>query len=644
MTFALRRQLALSVVLPVAAAGLLLAACSTGDEAAAPAAMANGSEVVTPKVDEYLAAFNAPRGAVRLSQTGFRPGYPIVAVVETDAAGPLDWAIHDPAGTLVAAGATEVFGPDAGSGASVHTIMLEGGLAAGEGLVLDVDGVGKSHPFDVGEDVFRTLKYDLLNYYYQNRAGVPIEAAFAGEAWARPAGHETETLTCFAGKDMNGVDWPGCDYSLDVHGSWYDAGDQSKYVVNAGITTWTLFNAFEAGLGGFEDGKVKIPEAGNGQNDLLDEIRFNMDWMLRMQAPDGARAAVVLGRPEGGPKNLKPVVVDVSGMAHHKEGDIKWPPVPMMPHENDTPRALYPPSVTATLHLAATGAQCARIFAEIDADFSARCLDAAKRAYAATKRVPDAYSFNNFTGSGPYSSSDPKNEFFWAAAELYATTGDATFLSDLEAAQAKLDPATTGKRQTGWGDTEHAGLMTLARLAEDGATRDEARAMLKATADAYLAQRPAEGYGIPYSNKIWPWGSVGELANRGIILANAYEYTGDTAYRDGALDLLDYILGRNPRDISYVAGHGENAFRAPHHRHWAGANYEGYPEAPPGAVSGGPNNRGIAGPVSAAIHEMCHAQTCYADHVDAYELNEVAINWQSAVFWLAAWADEVDRP
>ena len=195
MTFALRRQLALSVVLPVAAAGLLLAACSTGDEAAAPAAMANGSEVVTPKVDEYLAAFNAPRGAVRLSQTGFRPGYPIVAVVETDAAGPLDWAIHDPAGTLVAAGATEVFGPDAGSGASVHTIMLEGGLAAGEGLVLDVDGVGKSHPFDVGEDVFRTLKYDLLNYYYQNRAGVPIEAAFAGEAWARPAGHETETLT-----------------------------------------------------------------------------------------------------------------------------------------------------------------------------------------------------------------------------------------------------------------------------------------------------------------------------------------------------------------------------------------------------------------------------------------------------------------
>ncbi|MEZ5947175.1 MAG: glycoside hydrolase family 9 protein [Hyphomonas sp.] len=643
MTGSVRQQGFRSTGYGLAAGALMfLGACATAPER--PSGMANGAEVVVPKVDQYIEAFNAPRGPVRISQTGFRPGFPVLGVVETDAAEPRSWSVHTDKGKVIASGMTVPFGGDTGSGAAVQSILMESGLPAGGPYVLTVEGVGDSHPFRVSDHVFHALKYDLLNYYYHNRAGIPIEAKYAGgEAWARPAGQPRETLTCFRGKDMNGIAWPGCDYTLDVHGGWYDAGDQSKYAVNAGVTMWTLFNAYEVGFTGFEDGKVKLPEAGNGQNDLLDEVRFNMDWMLRMQAPEGAKAAVARGMSPDGAKGIKPEVIDVSGMVHHKEGTVKWPPVPMMPHEDDTPRALYPPSTTATLHLAATGAQCARIYKSVDAAFSARCLEAAKRAYAAAQRVPDAYSYNNFTGNGPYSSTDPRNEFYWAAAELYATTGDAAFLADLQAAEASLEADPAGQRQLGWSDTEYAGVMTLARFAPDEAVKAAGRAKLKTIADAYLAQRPAEGYGIAYTKEKWPWGSVGELANRGVLLATVYEFTGDKSYRNAALDMLDYILGRNPRDISYVSGHGANAFKAPHHRVWAGANYPGWPLPPPGAVSGGSNNQAIAGPVSAAFADNCHAQTCYADHVDAYELNEVAINWQSAVFWLAAWADEVDR-
>ncbi len=620
--------------------GAVLAACT---HVPADGGLANGSDVVTPKVDQYIAAFNAPRGPVRISQTGFRPGYPVTGVVETDAAEPLDWQIRTAKGRVVATGKTLPFGPDAGSGASVQQIAA-GPLEPGENLVLVVPGIGESHPFRVADDVFRPLKYDLLNYYYHNRAGIPIEADLAGgRQWARSAGDRTETLTCFEGTDRNKVKWPGCDYELDVSGGWYDAGDYSKYAVNAGITMWTLFNAYEAGLDGFEDGKVRVPEAGNGQNDLLDEVRYNMDWMLRMQAPEGARAAVARGDWSGREGEMTPQMIDVSGMVHHKEGDVRWPRLPIMADDNNMKRALYPPSVTATLHLAATGAQCARIYQAIDRPFSGRCLTAARTAYAAARRVPDAFSYNNFDGSGPYDSVRAANEFFWAAAELYATTGEDAFRADAAAALATLTPVTWGDRQIGWGDTEIAGLITLANRAPEGALKDEARATLVSLADAYLPQIAEQGYAIAYTREKWPWGSVGELANRGLILATVYDFTGKTEYRDAAFGLLDYILGRNPRDVSYVSGHGTKAMKAPHHRFWAGAGYRGYPYPPPGAVSGGPNNSAIAGPVSVAIESLCHAQTCYADHTDAYELNEVAINWQAAVFWLAAWADGVDR-
>src|SRR4029077_6601923 len=131
-----------------------------------------------------------------------------------------------------------------------------------------------SHAFDIRDDLYGKLKYDALAFYYQQRSGIPIEMPYAGnEQWVRPAGHigvkpnyGDTSVPCAAGS--------GCSYSLDVSGGWYDAGDQGKYVVNAGISVWTLLDwwertrAFGSSAADFGDGKMNIPEAGNGVPDL----------------------------------------------------------------------------------------------------------------------------------------------------------------------------------------------------------------------------------------------------------------------------------------------------------------------------------------------------------------------------------------
>jgi endoglucanase len=129
--------------------------------------------------------------------------------------------------------------------------------------------------------------------------------------------------------------------------------------------------------------------------------------------------------------------------------------------------------------------------------------------------------------------------------------------------------------------------------------------------------------------------------NAAVLLGFAYELTKDPKYAAGAADGMDYILGRNPLAFSYVSGYGTYALRNPHHRVWAHLKDPALPEAPPGALSGGPNSA-LQDPY---IRRMgmggCPPQTCYVDNTDSYSTNEVAINWNAALAWTAAFLDDV---
>ena len=265
-------------------------------------------------------------------------------------------------------------GNDAASGEPLHLIDFSDFSQTGNRYRLAV-GDARSREFRIAPDLYARLPFDALAYFYHNRASTPIEARFAGgERWARPAGHAPDRATCISGPDQDGNRWPGCSYTLDVSRGWYDAGDHGKYVVNGGIAAWTLMNAWERQQHLrrphlFRDGAAAIPEAGNGVDDLLDEARWEMEFLLAMQVPDGTTDARPRGRAAQRPEPSSSVEIDASGMAHHKIGDARWTALPMPPHLDPETRYLHPPSTAATLNLAATAAQCARIWRTIDAGF-----------------------------------------------------------------------------------------------------------------------------------------------------------------------------------------------------------------------------------------------------------------------------------
>jgi endoglucanase len=583
--------------------------------------------------------------SVRFNQLGFLPDGPKRAVVESDSRAPIKWRVENAAGAIEDEGVTRVFGQDAASGERVHLVDFSSVRTAGQSFRLFV-GEESSRSFTIADDIFDRLRYDALAYFYHNRSGIPIEVKYAGDAkWARPAGHAPEIVGCFEGKDERGIEWPGCDYKLDATGGWYDAGDHGKYVVNAGISVWTLLNYYERAeqrgkpmLDALADGKLSIPEQGNDVSDLLDEVRWELQFLLGMQAPEGAKLRML---ENSSAREL--IEIDVGGMAHHKLHGKQWTAMPSAPHEDTKPRYAYPPSSTATLNLAANAAQCARIWRTIDAAFADRCLLAAKRAYAAAVRHPDLLPLGGFSGGGGYGDRDASDELYWAAAELFITTGEEQYAQAMRASPHFLAaPTADGAGDIAWPQVRTLGTISLAvvpnRLA--AGERERARTNLIQAAERYVAQSRSEGYAIPYSATEYKWGSNSDVLNRGIVLGLAYGFTQKEAFRDGALDALDYVLGRNPLDQSYVSGYGARPMRNPHHRHWAQQKDPKYPPPPPGALSGGPNSTSMIDPIALRMKGTCAPQTCWADHVDAYALNEVAINWNAPLFWVAAFAAE----
>jgi endoglucanase len=587
---------------------------------------------------------DAPPNGIHLNQLGFEPDEPKRAIVADPAITPLPWRLLDASGATVAKGQTLVTGNDAASGDHVHEVDF-GSVRAPGTYRLRV-GDTDSRPFPIARGIYAPLKYAALNYFYQTRAGIPIEARYAGGApWARPAGHPKEIAPCFSGRDDKGNDWPGCDYSLDVTGGWYDAGDHGKYVVNGGIALWTLQNVAEREAAGtapspFADGKARLPEAGNSVNDLLDEARWQMSFMLAMQVPEGRHIRVPVGPQTLGAK-LAFTEIDASGMAHHKVADRAWTGLPMRPADDPQPRLLYPPSTGATLNLAATAAQCARIWRKIDPGFAARCLNASERAFNAALRNPEVYAPDTFTGSGGYGDRTLADEFYWATAELFATTGKPAYRD----AVTRMAPFSAPLNEPGWANTAALGTITLATVPNTLTTKElgSQRALIVAAADRFLAEEKGSGYRIPFGGMAYPWGSNSNILNRAILLALAAQSTGDARYRAGVVDAMDYILGRNPLDQSYVSGFGANPIRNPHHRFWAPSLDPKLPGPPPGVLSGGPNSTSLVDDVAKTLKGKCAPQRCWRDDVHAYALNEVAINWNAPLFWVSAYLDEERR-
>ena len=409
-------------------------------------------------------------------------------------------------------------------------------------------------------------------------------------------------------------------------------------MVNGGIAVAQLMQEYERTLTAptgsrraLRDDTLAIPESDNGVPDLLDEVRWELEWMLTMQVPAGEPYA---------------------GLAYHKVADANWTGLPLDPAADPQPRYLFRPSTAAGLNLAAATAQGARLFERYDRRYAAKLLRASTTAYAAAERTPDLYApapdatLDPNPGSGPHDDDDVSDEFSWAAAELYLSTGAPSYRKDVLASAHHTGPVfDTGGFS--WNAVAALGRLDLATVPNRLPDRDRViRSVIKA-ADGYLANEKRHPFGSPYAptDGSYAWGSNSAVLNILQVVGTAYDLTEWNRYADGVLRGMDYVFGRNALNISYVTGYGTYASQNQHGRMYAHQVDPRLPNPPRGTLAGGPNGTALTtgDPVAAAKLTGCIQQLCYIDDIGSWSTNELTINWNAPLSWMGSFLADLGR-
>lgn len=555
--------------------------------------------------------------AIKLDQVGYLPRTPKLAMV-TDARASGSFSVRrasDEAEVLKGTLSPAVVDEDSGDRVRVADFSA---LALTGTFLLDVAGIGRSHPFEVSDDVYAGAFYLTARAFYGQRCGTAVDLAPTHPGYSHPACHVAGTPNPDALMHPS----TGSRGSIEGGRGWHDAGDYGKYVVNSGIATAQLLWAYELYPRRVAAVRLNLPESGNDVPDLLDEVRWNLDWMLTMQDADGGvwhkltserfGSFVMPQLDDGGPR-----YVIGTGSAPFK-------------------------SSCATADFAAVMAIASRVFRAFDPAFGERALAAAEAAWGWLSRFPNA-AFRNCCGvsTGEYGDSDCSDERLWAAAELHRTTGAASYGAYFVANQAAFQPAVDAGPPQAWPSLRNLAMLAYALLAQPGdeAVRARIRTDTLAAADAIAARTAAHPYRISLRPNDYVWGSNGVAANYGVLLMLAGALRGDERYADAALDNLHYLLGRNTFALSWVSALGKRPFERPHHRP-SGADANAQPW--PGLLAGGPNRNG-GDPVIDALPVAPPARR-YRDDQGSWASNEIAINWNAPlVFVLAAALPEPPR-
>lgn len=474
---------------------------------------------------------------------------------------------------------------DASSGDRAWRFDFSAATKPGEYYVLDSEQGVRSHVFRIADDVYKQVLKQALRMFFYQRAGQEKLAEFAGEGWADKASHvgplQDHHARLFSAKGDASTE-------RDLWGGWYDAGDLNKY------TSWTagyvenLLRAYVQNPAAFDD-ETQIPESGNGVPDVLDEAKWGMDFLIRMQNADGSLLSIV-GEDAASPPSAA------------------------------TGASLYgSPNTSATLAGAAAFAYGARVFGEQDdatlKAYAGDLLSRAQKAWTWANSNPNVLFKNNDSASGSSglgAGQQETNDYgraalkLDAACQLFAVTGEAAYQTYFDGNYAKSHVIAYGKYAAPWDISEQEALLEYSVLP------NATPAVAKAIRDNYLAGAAGDAnLGAinsdkdPYLSymKDYVWGSNSTKSNVGNVLYAAVSYELDPTRKEdferAAARYVHYLHGVNPLSLVYLSNMSafgaENSVNEIYHSWFAdkskvwdrvGTSTHG---PAPGFLSGGPN-------------------------------------------------------
>ena len=462
-----------------------------------------------------------------------------------------------------------------------------------------VDGKYNSYPFEIKRKVYNEALNAAIKSYYFQRASMPIEEKFGG-IYKREAGHP----------DDNCVFHPSSGHSvgsLNSPGGWYDAGDYGKYIVNAAVSTGQMLNLAVQFPAIIPDGSLNIPESGNGISDLLDELKYELDWVLTMQDTDGG--------------------VFHKLTAKNFAGFI-------MPNEYDLERMIIGKGTAATLDFAAVMAQESRIYQNIDPVWAVNALIASKKAWDwAVENPTIAYSNPEDVNTGAYDDTVFSDDFYWAAAELYISTKSEKYLRYLIDNEEPYIHELTNSWKFFVRNNAFHSLLENKDLLDANFVEKLTQGQIK-IADHILNAIGNNPYNIALER--FEWGSNSDVLNQAMILCNTHRLTGEQKYLTGATQITDYIFGKNATGYGFLTGFGSKKVMFPHHRP---SGSDGIVEPIPGFVAGGPNS--YKQDSSEIEYTSVFPAKSYMDLEASYASNEVCLNWNAPAVYVLGYLEQV---
>jgi endoglucanase len=472
---------------------------------------------------------------------------------------------------------------DASSGDKAWWFDFSSVTTPGDYFVVDETVNVRSDVFAIADTVYRDVLTQSVRMLFYQRDGFAKTAPYVGVAWVDGPAHMGQ---CYLYGDGSKT------LNRDLHGGWWDAGDFNKYTISGAEDVIRLLRAYEESPGAFFD-DYNIPESGNGIPDLLDEIKWELDWLVRMQNADGSVLSIV-GEPAA--------------------------PTPNFYHGPDTspskvtdPCAYGPATTAATFSTAAAFAYGSRVYKSVSkastvySGFADNLASRAQKAYAWAQANPSVTFYNGGTGVGAgeqeVGAAGLPFKRLEASLYLFELTGDAMYSKAFD-----TDYTTTNLFKNGYADAYHGGEQEI--LLGYTKASNATAAVVKAITTKYKVEAESAGnLGAVHANpdpylaylNSYVWGSNQIKADQGSLLYDLVSYAIDPSNPDvvrGAERYIHYIHGVNPLQLVYLSNMGDHgAYKSvtrifhgwfAHGSNWDAAGVSKY-GPPPGYLVGGPN-------------------------------------------------------